>query len=206
MRSVCKDACMHTKKPPMGIEPMTIRLRSACSTNWAKEAIEQFKVLDADCLFFWVGSAHWVWPVVLNPLAIHFLSYPLDVWTCGVRARLFHWGYGATVARLTPDQKVGSSNLSGLIFVVLEYKYAIPVNTKHIFGMWELPYIHTYLHAYMQHACMHICTHPKMHACMHQASSMYTCTYVCLCTYRHIHMCVCTSVCIYVSTYVHMYV
>ena len=25
------------------------------------------------------------------------------------------WGYGATAARLTPDQKVGSSNLSGLI-------------------------------------------------------------------------------------------
>ena len=25
-------------------------------------------------------------------------------------------GYGATAARLTPDQKVGSSNLSGLIF------------------------------------------------------------------------------------------
>jgi hypothetical protein len=25
------------------------------------------------------------------------------------------WGYGATVARLTPDQKVGSSNLSALI-------------------------------------------------------------------------------------------
>jgi hypothetical protein len=25
-------------------------------------------------------------------------------------------GYGATVARLTPDQKVGSSNLSGLIW------------------------------------------------------------------------------------------
>ena len=24
------------------------------------------------------------------------------------------WGYGATVARLTPDQKVGSSNLSAL--------------------------------------------------------------------------------------------
>ena len=28
-------------------------------------------------------------------------------------------GYGATVARLTPDQKVGSSNLSALIVVVL---------------------------------------------------------------------------------------
>ena len=28
------------------------------------------------------------------------------------------WGYGATAARLTPDQKVGSSNLSGLIFVL----------------------------------------------------------------------------------------
>ena len=27
-------------------------------------------------------------------------------------------GYGATAARLTPDQKVGSSNLSGLKFVV----------------------------------------------------------------------------------------
>ena len=26
------------------------------------------------------------------------------------------WGYGATAARLTPDQKVGSSNLSGLIW------------------------------------------------------------------------------------------
>ena len=28
----------------------------------------------------------------------------------------FQRGYGATVARLTPDQKVGSSNLSALIF------------------------------------------------------------------------------------------
>ena len=28
----------------------------------------------------------------------------------------FHWVYGATAARLTPDQKVGSSNLSALIF------------------------------------------------------------------------------------------
>ena len=28
-------------------------------------------------------------------------------------------GYGATVARLTPDQKVGSSNLSALIFAIL---------------------------------------------------------------------------------------
>lgn len=27
-----------------------------------------------------------------------------------------NWGYGATAARLTPDQKVGSSNLSALIF------------------------------------------------------------------------------------------
>ena len=34
------------------------------------------------------------------------------------------WGYGATVARLTPDQKVGSSNLS-----VLRVLYA---NEKHI--------------------------------------------------------------------------
>ena len=28
------------------------------------------------------------------------------------------WGYGATVARLTPDQKVGSSNLSALTFAM----------------------------------------------------------------------------------------
>ena len=28
-----------------------------------------------------------------------------------------HRGYGATAARLTPDQKVGSSNLSALIFM-----------------------------------------------------------------------------------------
>ena len=36
-------------------------------------------------------------------------------------------GYGATAARLTPDQKVGSSNLSGLIlrnpiFVVKDFQ------------------------------------------------------------------------------------
>ena len=30
---------------------------------------------------------------------------------------MFNWGYGATAARLTPDQKVGSSNLSGLTHV-----------------------------------------------------------------------------------------
>ena len=32
------------------------------------------------------------------------------------RSNFAHWGYGATAARLTPDQKVGSSNLSGLNF------------------------------------------------------------------------------------------
>ena len=31
------------------------------------------------------------------------------------RSSLVSRGYGATAARLTPDQKVGSSNLSGLI-------------------------------------------------------------------------------------------
>ena len=30
------------------------------------------------------------------------------------RTSAAHGGYGATAARLTPDQKVGSSNLSGL--------------------------------------------------------------------------------------------
>ena len=33
-------------------------------------------------------------------------------------------GYGATVARLTPDQKVGSSNLSGLTFVLTNLAFA----------------------------------------------------------------------------------
>ena len=37
-------------------------------------------------------------------------SHATSVW--------WHRGYGATVARLTPDQKVGSSNLSGLMFFV----------------------------------------------------------------------------------------
>ena len=35
---------------------------------------------------------------------------------CMILTRYFQGGYGATVARLTPDQKVGSSNLSALIF------------------------------------------------------------------------------------------
>ena len=34
------------------------------------------------------------------------------------------WGYGAMAARLTPDQKVGSSNLSGLIFARLRREHA----------------------------------------------------------------------------------
>ena len=33
--------------------------------------------------------------------------------------RRMHRGYGATAARLTPDQKVGSSNLSALSFLYL---------------------------------------------------------------------------------------
>ena len=31
-------------KPPVGIEPTTIRLRSACSTNWAKEALDSVSI------------------------------------------------------------------------------------------------------------------------------------------------------------------
>ena len=39
-------------------------------------------------------------------------------WVAELVAR-FHWVYGATAARLTPDQKVGSSNLSALIFALI---------------------------------------------------------------------------------------
>ena len=37
------------------------------------------------------------------------------------------WGYGAMAARPTPDQKVGSSNLSGLILLSLgkTYKHSL---------------------------------------------------------------------------------
>ena len=46
----------------------------------------------------------------------------VDVGVAGVAARfVWHRGYGATVARLTPDQKVGSSNLSALIFQMPMY-------------------------------------------------------------------------------------
>ena len=44
----------------------------------------------------------------------HGRSYTLDI----ADHRCHQRGYGATAARLTPDQKVGSSNLSGLIFFV----------------------------------------------------------------------------------------
>ena len=37
--------------------------------------------------------------------------------TCNAHADC-NWGYGATVARLTPDQKVGNSNLSSIICLV----------------------------------------------------------------------------------------
>ena len=41
-------------------------------------------------------------------------SFTLHLFSLADRTPL-HRGYGATVARLTPDQKVGSSNLSALI-------------------------------------------------------------------------------------------
>ena len=43
------------------------------------------------------------------------LAYTMPTSRC-TRVRFHKRGYGATVARLTPDQKVGSSNLSALIF------------------------------------------------------------------------------------------
>ena len=43
-----------------------------------------------------------------------FVSYEQDQSTSAWR----HGGSGATVARLTPDQKVGSSNLSALMLFV----------------------------------------------------------------------------------------
>ena len=44
-----------------------------------------------------------------QPIIMNFLAWLcVQTWT--------RRGYGATAARLTPDQKVGSSNLSGLIF------------------------------------------------------------------------------------------
>ena len=35
-----------------------------------------------------------------------------------LHSMIYQWGYGATAARLTPDQKVGSSNLSALTIAV----------------------------------------------------------------------------------------
>ena len=40
---------------------------------------------------------------------------------------LFTWGYGATAARLTPDQKVGSSNLSALICISMQVSHSHPM-------------------------------------------------------------------------------
>ena len=44
---------------------------------------------------------------------------------CAVPACCCQRGYGATAARLTPDQKVGSSNLSALIFAICSQKYPL---------------------------------------------------------------------------------
>ena len=45
-------------------------------------------------------------------LAQHFTT---QLGVSALHAIDVNWGYGATAARLTPDQKVGSSNLSGLM-------------------------------------------------------------------------------------------
>ena len=41
--NMCRMQCTF-KKPPVGIEPTTVRLRSACSANWAKEAYVEVSV------------------------------------------------------------------------------------------------------------------------------------------------------------------
>ena len=43
-------------------------------------------------------------------------------------AFLLTWGYGATAARLTPDQKVGSSNLSALICISMHVSHSHPMS------------------------------------------------------------------------------
>ena len=62
-----------------------------------------------------------------------FVSSWLVGFLCGsaicVPARFALRGYGATVARLTPDQKVGSSNLSVLILCLGELD-ANPAHAK----------------------------------------------------------------------------
>ena len=51
-------------------------------------------------------------------------------------AALFMRGYGATVARLTPDQTVGRSNRSGLIlnnfsiYMFIEFSVSLPSNAR----------------------------------------------------------------------------
>ena len=46
--------------------------------------------------------------------ALHPMAFTARV--LNISLHLLLKGYGATAARLTPDQKVGSSNLSGLIY------------------------------------------------------------------------------------------
>ena len=44
---------------------------------------------------------------------------------CCKESKFFHWGFGATAARLTPYQKIGSSNLSDLMFAHSTFLTAI---------------------------------------------------------------------------------
>ena len=46
--------------------------------------------------------------------ALHAMAFTAHV--LNISLHLLLKGYGATAARLTPDQKVGSSNLSGLTY------------------------------------------------------------------------------------------
>ena len=120
-----------------------------------------------------IGSVRVLWPVGLNPLARNVCHTLLNVSNSDVRVHFIHWGYGATVARLTPDQKVGSSNLSGLIAMVYAGRYLIPANTASIM------YVGKYV-------CMYVCMYVSMHVCMYEC--MYACMYVCM--YACMYVCV----------------
>ena len=59
-------------------------------------------------------------------------------------------GYGATVARLTPDQKVGSSNLSALNLQVLLLKLSNSINCRLVTNQYRWLYMNTHL------SCSHL--------------------------------------------------
>ena len=102
--------CSACRKVPRGFEPRSLdsesRVLAVTPQDQLSSTRSSFPSLLGRCTRLFLCCASCL---------VCLTSLPPTLAVVSLLSTSYHRGYGATVARLTPDQKVGSSNLSGLI-------------------------------------------------------------------------------------------